>query len=171
MPPRKALRLLVVFLIPLAMGLAVSDLGMPGYPIGFVIFIFLAIFALTMMWILKYMREEPVQSATGERMAPAEVARILRRVFGRGNQGNRGFHFLPLAHHAKLSRSAEAFGHEAVLEALRILHRFLVHAHHHIARAQARFGRRALGVDLGDQRTGRGFETKRFGKVGRKLLQ
>jgi len=56
------------FLIPLAMGLAVSDLGMPGYPIGFVIFIFLAIFALTMMWILKYMREEPVQSATGERM-------------------------------------------------------------------------------------------------------
>jgi len=23
---------------------------------------------LTMMWILKYMREEPVQSATGERM-------------------------------------------------------------------------------------------------------
>ncbi|MEX2116900.1 MAG: MFS transporter [Bacteroidota bacterium] len=50
------------FLIPLAMGLAVSDLGMPGYPIGFVIFIFLAIFALTMMWILKYTHEHPAES-------------------------------------------------------------------------------------------------------------
>ncbi|MEP0823259.1 MAG: MFS transporter [Ignavibacterium sp.] len=47
------------FLIPLALGFAVSDLGMRGYPIGFVVFIFLAIFALSMMWVLKYTHEHP----------------------------------------------------------------------------------------------------------------
>jgi NNP family nitrate/nitrite transporter-like MFS transporter len=50
------------FLIPLAMGFAVSDLGMPGYPIGFVIFIFLALSALTMLWVLKYTRDQPVEA-------------------------------------------------------------------------------------------------------------
>lgn len=49
------------FLIPLALGFAVSDLGMRGYPIGFVVFIFLAIFALSMMWILKYTHEHPAE--------------------------------------------------------------------------------------------------------------
>lgn len=50
------------FLIPLSLGFAVSDLGMRGYPIGFVVFIFLAIFALSMMWILKYTHEHPAES-------------------------------------------------------------------------------------------------------------
>lgn len=53
------------FLIPLALGFAVSDLGMRGYPIGFVVFIFLALFSLTMLWILKYMRIEPGASIVG----------------------------------------------------------------------------------------------------------
>lgn len=54
------------FLIPMGLGFSVSDLGMPGYPIAFVIFIFLALFSLAMMWILKYTREEPMVSAVGE---------------------------------------------------------------------------------------------------------
>ncbi|MBI3110013.1 MAG: MFS transporter [Ignavibacteriales bacterium] len=55
------------FLIPLAMGFAVSDLGMPGYPIGFVIFIFLALSALTMLWVLKYTREQPVEAGSSSK--------------------------------------------------------------------------------------------------------
>lgn len=51
------------FLIPLGLGFAVSDLGRAGYPIGFVIFIFLALFALTMLWILKYLHEEMAHAA------------------------------------------------------------------------------------------------------------
>ncbi len=54
------------FLIPPAMGFAVSNLGKRGYPIGFVVFVFLALFALSMVWILKYAREVP---------APAEAQR------------------------------------------------------------------------------------------------
>jgi NNP family nitrate/nitrite transporter-like MFS transporter len=50
------------FLIPLALGYAVTDLGSDGYPVGFVVFIFLALFALTMLWILKYSKEEEVES-------------------------------------------------------------------------------------------------------------
>jgi NNP family nitrate/nitrite transporter-like MFS transporter len=53
------------FLIPMALGYAVSDLGVEGYPIGFVVFIFLALFALTMLWILKYAKEEPTADAVG----------------------------------------------------------------------------------------------------------
>lgn len=53
------------FLIPLALGFAVSDLGTRGYPIGFVVFIFLAVFTLTMLWLLKYTHpqaSEPVSA-------------------------------------------------------------------------------------------------------------
>lgn len=61
------------FLIPLAMGFAVSDLGMPGYPIGFVVFIFLALFALTMMWVLKYTREQPVEPGSAPK-TPKQIS-------------------------------------------------------------------------------------------------
>jgi len=45
------------FAIPPMLGFAVSDLGKPGYAIGYVVFIFLALFSLSMAWILKYSRE------------------------------------------------------------------------------------------------------------------
>ncbi|MGD2114617.1 MAG: MFS transporter [Acidobacteriota bacterium] len=44
------------FVIPPIMGFAVSDLGDPGYPIGYVVFITLALVSLAMVWILKYAR-------------------------------------------------------------------------------------------------------------------
>jgi NNP family nitrate/nitrite transporter-like MFS transporter len=48
------------FVIPPAMAFAVRDLGRQGYPIGFVVFVFLALFSLTMAWILKYTEEVAV---------------------------------------------------------------------------------------------------------------
>lgn len=53
------------FVLPPTMGFAVSDLGKRGYPIGFIVFVFLSIFALSMVWILKYTRE-------GTDVAPAQ---------------------------------------------------------------------------------------------------
>ena len=50
------------FVLPPVMGFAVSDLGNRGYPIGFIVFVFLSIFALSMVWILKY-TQEPVAPA------------------------------------------------------------------------------------------------------------
>lgn len=47
------------FVIPPLLGFAVRNLGKPGYAIGFVVFIFLAVFSLSMAWILKYAREGP----------------------------------------------------------------------------------------------------------------
>lgn len=44
--------------IPPALGFAVRDLGQPGYAIGFVVFVFLALLSMAMVWILKYMPEE-----------------------------------------------------------------------------------------------------------------
>jgi NNP family nitrate/nitrite transporter-like MFS transporter len=52
------------FVIPPIMGFAVSNLGKRGYQIGFVVFVFLAIFALSMIWVLKYAREVPATDAT-----------------------------------------------------------------------------------------------------------
>jgi NNP family nitrate/nitrite transporter-like MFS transporter len=46
------------FAIPPAMAFAVHDLGTNGYAIGFVTFVFLTLFSLSMAWILKYAREE-----------------------------------------------------------------------------------------------------------------
>lgn len=63
------------FIIPPILGFAVSNLGKPGYAIGFVVFIFLAVFSLSMAWILKYAREEPVMAPTplsSESMLQAE---------------------------------------------------------------------------------------------------
>jgi len=45
------------FVIPPVMAFAVRNLGTPGYAIGFVTFIFLSLFSLSMAWILKYTRE------------------------------------------------------------------------------------------------------------------
>lgn len=45
------------FVIPPAMAFAVRDLGDKGYPIGFVVFVFLALLSLSMAWILKYAQE------------------------------------------------------------------------------------------------------------------
>ncbi len=45
------------FVLPPVMGFAVSNLGKRGYPIGFIVFVFLSVFALSMAWILKYTRE------------------------------------------------------------------------------------------------------------------
>jgi NNP family nitrate/nitrite transporter-like MFS transporter len=42
------------FVIPPAMAFAVRDLGERGYAIGFVVFIFLALIALSAAWVLKY---------------------------------------------------------------------------------------------------------------------
>ncbi|MBI1790382.1 MAG: MFS transporter [Acidobacteria bacterium] len=51
------------FFIPPVLGFAVRDLGQRGYAIGFVVFIFLALFSLSMAWILKYTREMPLEPA------------------------------------------------------------------------------------------------------------
>ncbi len=48
------------FVIPPMMAFAVRDLGQRGYAIGFVVFIFLTLFSLSMAWILKYTHEMPV---------------------------------------------------------------------------------------------------------------
>lgn len=59
------------FVIPPVMAFAVRDLGQPGYAIGFIVFVFLALVSLSMAWVLKYTRE------TGEAavlpVAPAEL--------------------------------------------------------------------------------------------------
>lgn len=63
------------FVIPPMMAFAVNDLGKRGYAIGFVVFIFLALFSLCMVWILKYTRETPA----AETMTPG-----VRPEAGRG---------------------------------------------------------------------------------------
>lgn len=63
------------FVIPPMMAFAVNDLGKRGYAIGFVVFIFLALFSLSMVWILKYTRESPAAEA----MTP-----LVRQEAGRG---------------------------------------------------------------------------------------
>jgi len=52
------------FVIPPVMGFAVRNLGHRGYPIGFVVFIFLALFSLSMTWILKYTQDVPASVAS-----------------------------------------------------------------------------------------------------------
>ena len=42
------------FVIPPMMAFAVRDLGEPGYAIGFIVFVFLALASLSMAWVLKY---------------------------------------------------------------------------------------------------------------------
>jgi NNP family nitrate/nitrite transporter-like MFS transporter len=54
------------FAIPPILGFAVRDLGQPGYAIGFVVFVFLALLSLAMVWILKYIQEEGPQERAPE---------------------------------------------------------------------------------------------------------
>jgi MFS transporter, NNP family, nitrate/nitrite transporter len=42
------------FVIPPMMAFAVRNVGHEGYAIGFVVFVFLSLFSLSMAWILKY---------------------------------------------------------------------------------------------------------------------
>lgn len=60
------------FVIPPILGFAVRDLGAPGYAIGFVVFVFLALLSLGMVWILKYIPEEG--KAGDARLDPAKPA-------------------------------------------------------------------------------------------------
>jgi NNP family nitrate/nitrite transporter-like MFS transporter len=48
------------FVIPPVMAFAVHNLGTAGYAIGFVTFVFLTLFSLSMAWILKYTRDIPM---------------------------------------------------------------------------------------------------------------
>jgi NNP family nitrate/nitrite transporter-like MFS transporter len=70
------------FVIPPVMAFAVRNLGQPGYAIGFITFIFLALFSLSMAWILKYAREETSPQAspaqTNEASVPPAQARVSR---------------------------------------------------------------------------------------------
>lgn len=63
------------FAIPPVMGFAVHNLGTPGYAIGFITFVFLALFSLSMAWILKYAREG---GATPQAAAPEEESTTTR---------------------------------------------------------------------------------------------
>jgi NNP family nitrate/nitrite transporter-like MFS transporter len=64
------------FAIPPMMAFAVRDLGRPGYTIGFVVFIFLALFSLSMAWILKYSREPVAQAVAPAAPQPAPSQEI-----------------------------------------------------------------------------------------------
>lgn len=58
------------FAIPPMLAFAVRDLGQPGYSIGFIVYLFLALISLFMAWILKY-SEAP---APVDERTPAKVA-------------------------------------------------------------------------------------------------
>lgn len=60
------------FVIPPALAFAAQDLGPRGYAIGFIVFVFLALFALSMAWILKYMPDS-------EREQSKEMRGVLRK--------------------------------------------------------------------------------------------
>lgn len=45
------------FAIPPMMAYAVRDLGRPGYSVGFIVFVFLALLSLALTWIVKYARK------------------------------------------------------------------------------------------------------------------
>jgi NNP family nitrate/nitrite transporter-like MFS transporter len=67
------------FVIPPVMAFAVRDLGKPGYAIGYVTFIFLALSSLSVAWVLKYTHEIPQPEA-----APAAWDRAAGKENGRG---------------------------------------------------------------------------------------
>jgi len=64
------------FVIPPVLGFAVRNLGKNGYAIGFIVFVFLALFSLSMAWILKYARETP---ASEPAVSPLGVPQAVRR--------------------------------------------------------------------------------------------
>jgi NNP family nitrate/nitrite transporter-like MFS transporter len=59
------------FAIPPMLAFAVRDLGKPGYAIGFVVYLFLALLSLFMAWILKYSEVEAAESASAPQGAAA----------------------------------------------------------------------------------------------------
>ncbi|MDE3110522.1 MAG: MFS transporter [Acidobacteriota bacterium] len=61
------------FVIPPVMGFAVGNLGQSGYAIGFITFIFLTLFSVSMAWILKYARETSQANETQMAAAGSEV--------------------------------------------------------------------------------------------------
>ncbi len=63
------------FAIPPMLGFAVADLGRRGYAIGFVVFVFLALFSLSMAWILKYTREGAAVEAPAREPSRQETVR------------------------------------------------------------------------------------------------
>ncbi|MEO8593132.1 MAG: MFS transporter [Candidatus Solibacter sp.] len=62
------------FAIPPVLAFAVKNLGKRGYAIGFIVFVFLALFSLSMAWVLKYM-----PGATSERSEVEAQATAARR--------------------------------------------------------------------------------------------
>lgn len=64
------------FVIPPVMGFAVGNLGQSGYAIGFITFIFLALFSLSMAWILKYARD--TSQMNGPQSAAADAENRIR---------------------------------------------------------------------------------------------
>ncbi|HEX6894479.1 MAG TPA: MFS transporter [Bryobacteraceae bacterium] len=72
------------FAIPPVLGFAVRNLGKSGYAIGFIVFVFLALFSLSMAWILKYAQETPAPAistgpAPSPQPAPLGVAHPVQR--------------------------------------------------------------------------------------------
>jgi NNP family nitrate/nitrite transporter-like MFS transporter len=65
------------FAIPPAMAFAVRDLGERGYAIGFVVFVFLALVALGVTWVLKYAtpRTAPATAVAAPAVTSAQTAR------------------------------------------------------------------------------------------------
>lgn len=67
------------FVIPPMLGFAVNGLGQRGYAIGFIVFVFLAMFGLGVVWVLKYTREEAIVPPMPA-MVPTETSRIHEEV-------------------------------------------------------------------------------------------
>jgi NNP family nitrate/nitrite transporter-like MFS transporter len=68
------------FVIPPMLGFAVHDLGQRGYAIGFIVFVFLAMFGLGVVWVLKYTREEVIPPAFPDSTQHAEVHEEMHAV-------------------------------------------------------------------------------------------
>ena len=75
------------FVIPPMLGFAVNDLGQRGYAIGFIVFVFLAMFGLGVVWVLKYTREEPIAHPAPD-MVSKEVPHIREEVQGLASSGS-----------------------------------------------------------------------------------
>jgi len=71
------------FVLPPVMAFAVHNLGTAGYAIGFVTFVFLTLFSLSMAWILKYAQEGPgvpqTQQAQTHPMQEASAPAVMEQ--------------------------------------------------------------------------------------------
>jgi len=59
------------FVIPPVMAFAVKDLGRPGYAIGFIVFVVLALLSLALTWIVKYARVRGAPARAAARVQAA----------------------------------------------------------------------------------------------------